>query len=58
MHANENGDGGIRLRAEVVSYDDAPSECTLYPDDVPEAERTTTWITAQGDAFCPLTSWE
>lgn len=58
MRANEGDDRGIRLRAEVVSYDDAPSECTMFPDDVSEDQRTTTWITARGDAFCPLTARE
>ncbi len=58
MRANEGDGQGVLLRAEIVEYDDAPSECTIYPDDVTEAQRATTWITARGDAFCSLHSRE
>jgi hypothetical protein len=58
MRVDDGDDQGRVLTAEVVSYDDAPSECTIYPEGVSKAERTTTWITARGDAFCSLQSRE
>jgi hypothetical protein len=42
------------LVADVVSYADAPDECTLSPDAVPAAKRTTAWLSARGDAFVSL----
>jgi len=38
--------------ATVVSYDDAPDECTIYPRNLDEADRRTAWITAKEDSFC------
>jgi hypothetical protein len=58
MRTNEPGTTGGELSAEVVSYDDAPDECTIYPVDVSEAQRTTAWITARGDSFCSVCSKE
>jgi len=54
MRANESGNTGGLLSAEVVSYDDAPDECTIFPEDVSEEQRTTAWITARGEAFCAV----
>ncbi|RKD98384.1 DUF7511 domain-containing protein [Halopiger aswanensis] len=31
--------------------------CTIYPPDVAAPYRTTTWITAHGDAFVSLEEW-
>jgi hypothetical protein len=58
MRANESGNEGGLLRAEVVTYDDAPDECTIYPENVSEEQRTTAWITARGGSFCPVSSQE
>ncbi|WP_422656516.1 DUF7511 domain-containing protein [Natronomonas sp.] len=44
------------LESVVVDYDDAPSECTIYPADSDIEERTTAWITAKEGSFCPITS--
>ncbi|WP_299334199.1 DUF7511 domain-containing protein [Haloplanus sp.] len=40
--------------AAVVEYADAPDECTIYPTDVAEGLRTTTWITAAAGSFCSV----
>ena len=56
MRANESGETDGMLRAEVVSYDDAPDECTIFPDEVNEEQRTTVWITARGESFCSVHS--
>lgn len=58
MRGNESGTTDGLLRAEVVSYDDEPDECTIYPEDVSDEQRTTAWITARGDAFCSVCSRE
>jgi hypothetical protein len=44
------------FEATVVSYEDAPDECTIYPTDVSGHRRTTTWITAKEGSFCQLPS--
>ena len=56
MRANESGDTEGLLRAEVVNYDDAPDECTIFPDEMDEKQRTTVWITARGESFCSVHS--
>ncbi|WP_339106075.1 hypothetical protein [Haloterrigena salinisoli] len=41
-------------RSELLSVVVGPAErpvCTIYPPDVAAPYRTTTWITAHGDAF-------
>lgn len=47
-----------KLRATVVEYDDAPDECTMYPEDASEWERMTTWITAREGSFVDLEAWD
>lgn len=42
------------FEATVVSYEDAPDECTIYPTDVSGDRRTTTWITAKEGSFFSL----
>jgi hypothetical protein len=42
------------LVAAVVSYDDAPDECTIYPADADDDDLVTRWITAQAGSFVPL----
>jgi hypothetical protein len=42
------------FEATVVSYDDAPDECTIYPTDITGDRRTTTWITAKEGSFLSL----
>ena len=44
----------MKLRSTVVEYDDAPNECTIYPEDVPEWDRMTTWITATEGSYVEL----
>lgn len=46
----------VQLRATVVEYDDAPDECTIYPQDVSHWDRMTTWITAEEGSYVDLTS--
>ena len=38
--------------AAIVTYEDAPDECTIYPEDVSTGQRQTTWITAKEGSFC------
>lgn len=42
------------LVATVVSYDDAPDECTLYPLGATDDELLTCWITAVAGDFVAL----
>lgn len=46
--------GGDQLVATVVTYDDAPDECTLYPLDATEQELLTCWLSAETDSFVAL----
>lgn len=43
-----------QFEATIVTYDDAPDECTIYPEDVDEAAKSTTWITARAGSFCSI----
>lgn len=38
--------------AAIVTHEGAPDECTIYPEDVSPHRRQSTWITAEGGAFC------
>jgi hypothetical protein len=38
----------------VVTYDDAPDECTIYPTDVDEDELVTRWISAEEGSYVRL----
>jgi hypothetical protein len=42
------------LRAEIVEYDDAPNECTIFPTDAQEWELMTRWITAAEGSYVDL----
>ena len=42
------------LEATVVTYDDAPDQCTIYPRAAPEEYRTTAWITASEGTYCDI----
>lgn len=39
------------LCARVTTASDGTTECTIFPEDLPKAERTTTWITAGEGSF-------
>lgn len=43
-----------QFEACIVTYDDAPDECTIYPENVDEAMESTTWISAQAGSFYSL----
>jgi hypothetical protein len=47
----------VGYAATVVSHDDAPNECTVFPIDASDEERVTTWVSASGDSFVPLAEW-
>lgn len=38
--------------AAIVTHEDGPDECTIYPEDVSKQRRQCAWITAKGDGFC------
>ncbi|UHQ96055.1 DUF7511 domain-containing protein [Natrinema halophilum] len=42
------------LESVVVRYEDRPNRCTIVPRECPEAERVTTWLTADARAFVDL----
>lgn len=59
MHAKDShGLRGatMRLRATIVEYEDAPNECTIYPNGVSEVEQMTTWISAKEGSYVDLES--
>ena len=43
-----------RYDAEIVRYDDAPDECTIYPADTEEWDLLTTWISAAEGSYVEL----
>jgi hypothetical protein len=43
--------------AAIVAYEDAPDECTIYPEDVGSFRRQRTWVTAKADSFCDAEDW-
>lgn len=42
------------FEATIVTYDDAPDECTIYPDDIDDPDRSTTWISAKAGSYCSI----
>lgn len=40
--------------ATVVSYDDEPDECTIYPANATDEEVVTTWISAKSGSYVSL----
>jgi len=44
----------IRLHSTVVRYPVSPDRRTVFPPGLPDAERMTTWLSADDDAFVPL----
>lgn len=54
---SSTGQTGTRsqpLRATLVEYEDAPTECTIHPVDPPTERETTEWITAREGSFASL----
>lgn len=45
---------GEGLEARVVEYPDGPDRCTIYPRGLSEADRVTTWLSADRAAFVSL----
>lgn len=56
MQSNERAPAFESFAAKVVSYDDDPDQCTIFPTDVSEDQRTTTWISAEEGSYCSLHS--
>ena len=54
--AGEQPSGGGALDARLVRYANAPDELTVFPREVPEEARATTWLTAQEGSFVDLES--
>lgn len=44
----------FELHSVVVSYEDGPDECTVYPRHHSNDDRTTTWLTADVDTVVDL----
>ncbi|WP_435127943.1 DUF7511 domain-containing protein [Halobaculum sp. D14] len=42
------------LRATLVRHDGEPDRCTVHPSDVDEHVLMTHWLSADADAFVPL----
>lgn len=47
-------DGRQQLAARIVTAEDRPAECTLFPREMGDAERATTWVTARDGSFVAL----
>jgi len=45
---------GAEYRAIVERYDTRPNQCTIFRSDLPESDRTTTWITAHDGSYVAL----
>jgi len=43
-----------RYVARVETYDDAPDECTIYPEDADADELPTTWVSAESGSYVSL----
>lgn len=41
-------------RAVVERYQNEPNQCTIFPEDMGEDERVTTWISAKEPAYVDL----
>ena len=44
----------MEYTAIVAPYDDAPDECTIFPEGLTEDEVLTTWISAQEGSYVSL----
>lgn len=42
------------ITTTVVTYDDAPDECTIHPANVSVGETTTAWISAEEGSFISI----
>jgi hypothetical protein len=40
--------------ARIEAYDDAPDECTIYPEDADADELPTTWVSAESGSYVSL----
>lgn len=49
-------DDGPALTASVTTTDDGRTQCTIHPESATDEEVTTSWITAEEDAFVELES--
>lgn len=45
---------GEQYSAIVERYDGRPNQCTIFRTDVPESDRTTTWVTANEGSYVDL----
>jgi hypothetical protein len=52
------GAGRLELHSVVVSYEEGPDRCTVYPRRDRCVERTTEWLSADVCAFVDLRSME
>ncbi|SFL16331.1 hypothetical protein SAMN04487950_2818 [Halogranum rubrum] len=44
----------FELHSVLVSYEDAPDECTIYPRERSHHDRTSVWLTAPAASFVDL----
>ncbi|QCS42060.1 hypothetical protein [Natrinema versiforme] len=52
--ATQYSDETIDLESIVVRYENRPDRCTITPRECPEAERMTTWLSANTDVVVDL----
>lgn len=51
-HTSTRPSGDVpELTARVTTRADGTTECTIFPKNLPETERTTTWITAAEGSY-------
>ena len=51
---SESGGRAFDLHGVVVTYEDGPDRCTIYPRYLSPTDRLCSWITADADAFVEL----
>jgi len=52
--ATQYSSDGFDLESVVVAYESRPDRCTVVPRECSEAERVTTWLSADVGAFVDL----
>jgi hypothetical protein len=63
MRSNEPPDDSVvRLtttdyRAIVEQYDDEPDQCTIFPVETEDMDRSSSWVTAKAPGFVDLAEW-
>lgn len=52
--AEDGGPSGPQFHARTTTDEDGTMECTIYPADASDDQRTTRWITAEEGSYVEL----